>query len=109
MAEEVLLSVDQGSNLQIEINVTYANGIAVDLSSHTVTSECRKNPYTNTVYTFVGTGAANGLVTLTMNAETSATVPAGRYLYDVEILSPSNVKTRVQEGLIVFHPNITRS
>lgn len=109
MAEEVLISVDQGANLQIEINVAYSNGVVVDLSAHTVTSEFRKNPYTNTVYSFAGTGAANGLVTLTMNAETSAAVPAGRYLYDVEILSPANQKTRVQEGLIVFEPNITRS
>ena len=109
MAEEVLLSVDQGSNLTIEINVNYANGDALDLSTYTVACEARKNPYTSTSYSFQATGAANGLITLTMNAVTSNSVPAGRYLYDVEITSPSDTKTRVQEGLMVFHPNITKS
>lgn len=109
MAEEVLLSVDQGSNLTIEINVNYANGLALDLSTYTVACEVRRNPYTATSYSFAASGAANGLITLSMNAETSNTVPAGRYLYDVEITSASDTKTRVQEGLIVFHPNITKS
>ena len=108
MAQEINLTVDQGSNLSIEITVSDANGDLWDLSSYTVESQVRKNPYTNTAYTFVGSGAANGLLTLTMNAETSAAVPAGRYLYDVEIISVTNTTTRVQEGLIVFSPNITK-
>ena len=108
MAQEINLTVDQGSNLNIEITVTAANGDLWDLSTYTINSQVRKNPYTNTAYSFAATGAANGLLTMTMNAETSAAVPAGRYLYDVEIKSTSNTTTRVQEGLIYFNPNITK-
>jgi len=108
MAQEVLLSVDQGSNLSIEITVTDSNGDLWDLSTYTIESKFAKNPYTNTVYSFAGTGAANGLLNLTMNAETSASVPSGRYVYDIEITSTSNTTTRVQEGLIYFNPNITK-
>ena len=108
MAQEVNLYVDQGANLQIEITVTDSNGTLWDLSSYTINSKLAKNPYTNTVYSFVGTGAANGLLTLTMNAATSADVPVGRYIYDVEVTSASNTTTRVQEGLIAFNPNITK-
>lgn len=109
MAQEVNLTVDQGSNLTIEISVTHSNGSVWDLSTYTVNSQIRKNHYTNTAYAFAGTGAANGLLTLTMNAATSNSVPAGRYLYDVEIVSATNTYTRVQEGMIYFNPNMTWS
>jgi len=108
MAQEIILTVDQGSNLSIEITVTDSNGDIWDLSTYTVESQVRKNQFTNTVYSFTGSGAANGLLTLSMNAETSAAVPSGRYLYDVEIISVTNTTTRVQEGLIYFNPNITK-
>jgi len=108
MAQEVNLTVDQGSNLAIEICVKDANGDTWDLSSYSVGSHVRKNPYTNTYFTFIAEGFANGTLTLTMNAESSTAVPAGRYLYDVEITSVTNTTTRVQEGLIYFSPNITK-
>jgi hypothetical protein len=108
MAQEVILNVDAGANLLIEINVSYANGDPWNLSAYDIASQFRKNPYTNTAYSFAGTGYSNGLLTLTMNAATSAAVSPGRYVYDVEVTSQStNTTTRVQEGLIVFHPNIT--
>lgn len=109
MAQEVLLTVDAGANLLIEINVTDSNNNPWNLAGYDVAAQVRKNPYTNTVYTFTGNGYSNGTLTLTMNAETSAAVPPGRYLYDVEVTSQaSNTTTRVQEGLIVFNPNITK-
>lgn len=109
MAQEVNLHVDTGANLLIEICITNSNGDPWNLSNYEVNSKVRKNPYTNTSYSFTCNGYANGMLTLTMNAASSALVPPGRYLYDVEITNlVSNTTTRVQEGLIVFNPNITK-
>lgn len=109
MAQEVNYYVDQGANVVIEITVTDANGVAWDLSNYTIDCQVRKNPYTNTSYSFSnGTGYANGTLVLSMDAADSAAIPHGRYLYDVEVTSVTNTVTRVQEGLIVFEPNITR-
>ena len=38
----------------------------------------------------------------------SASIPAGRWLYDVEITSPSGTKTRVVEGVVTVNPQITQ-
>lgn len=109
MAQEVNINVDAGANLLIEVNVSYANGDPWNLSAYDIAAQARKNPYTNTSYSFTGSGYSNGLLTLTMNAATSALVPPGRYVYDIEITSQaSNTTTRVQEGLMVFNPNITK-
>jgi hypothetical protein len=110
MAQEVILNVDAGANLLIEINVTDSSNNPWNLANYDIASQFRKNPYTNTAYSFTGTGYSNGLLTLTMDAETSAAIPPGRYVYDVEVRNQvSNTRTRVQEGLIVFHPNITQT
>jgi hypothetical protein len=109
MAREVNLTVDQGANVLIEVNVTDSNGAAWNLSNYNISAQARKNPYTNTAYSFTGTGFSNGLLQLVMTADESATVPAGRYLYDIEATNQiSNTTTRIQEGLIVFNPNITK-
>lgn len=109
MAREVNLTVDQGANVLIEINVTDSTGAAWNLSTYTISAQARKNPYTNTAYSFTGAGYANGLLQLTLTAAETAAVPAGRYLYDIEALNPaSNTTTRIQEGLMVFNPNITK-
>lgn len=108
MSQNVNLVVDQGSNLEIQINVTHANGDVWDLSTYSVNSKVRKHFTSNTSYDFSGTGYANGLILLTMNAENSANVSAGRYRYDVEVVSTSNTTTRVQEGIIEFTPEVTK-
>lgn len=108
MAAVVNLIADQGANLSYEIVVSASNGSLWDLSTYTAYAQVRKNPYTNTYYSFTCNSFANGLITMDMTGVESANVKAGRYLYDVEIVSGSNTTTRVQEGLITFRPNITR-
>jgi hypothetical protein len=43
-----------------------------------------------------------------MNAVTSANVTPGRYVYDCELTSSSNVVSRLVEGIVTVTPQVTR-
>jgi len=75
-----------------------------------VASQMRKSYSSSTVYNFTTSlyDAAQGKVRLQLNNAQSSAIPAGRWLYDVEITSPSGTKTRVIEGIVTVTPEITR-
>lgn len=104
------LFVDAGSDYSNIITVSATNGQALNLTGYTVASQMRKSYGSTTVYSFAPSlyDAANGKVRLQLSASTSSSIPAGRWLYDVEITSPSGTKTRVVEGIVTITPEITR-
>jgi len=104
------LFVDAGSDYSNIITVSATNGQALNLTGYTVASQMRKSYGSSTVFNFTSSvyEAANGKVRLQLSASTSSSIPAGRWLYDVEITSPSGTKTRVVEGIVTITPEITR-
>ena len=70
----------------------------------------RKSFYatSNTIITSTVTGNANGEITLSMTAANTANLTPGRQVFDLLITSPSSVKTRVIEGIIVISPGVTQ-
>ena len=104
------LFVDAGSDYSNIITVSATNGQALNLTGYTVACQMRKSYGSTTVYSFAPSlyDAVNGKVRLQLSASTSSSIPAGRWLYDVEITSPSGTKTRVVEGIVTITPEITR-
>lgn len=109
MAIKANLVVDQGSTFVTTLNLTDADDIPIDLTNYTASAQLRKH-YTssNSVSFTVGTGGNTGVLTLSLNANTTANISSGRYMYDVEIHDSSNNITRVVEGIVTVTPNITR-
>lgn len=70
----------------------------------------RKSYYatSNTIITSTITGNANGEITLSMTAANTANLTPGRQVFDLLITSPTQVKTRVVEGIIVISPGVTK-
>jgi hypothetical protein len=104
------LYVDAGSTYSNIITVSASNGQALDLTGYTVASQMRKSYGSTTVYNFTSSiyNAALGKVRLQLTDTQSQAIPAGRWLYDVEIRSPSGAVTRVVEGIITVNPQITQ-
>jgi hypothetical protein len=104
------LYVDAGATYSNIITVTASNGQALDLTSYTVASQLRKSYQSSTVYAFTASvyDAASGKIRLQLTSTQSEAIPAGRWLYDVEITSPSGTKTRVVEGIVTVNPQITQ-
>jgi hypothetical protein len=109
MAIKANLLIDQGTDFTTEIDVLDDNGDIVNLTGFTGAAQMRKH-YTSSAQTAftVSIDADNGQVTLAMNAATSATLSAGRYVYDCELTSSSNVVSRLVEGIVTVTPQVTR-
>jgi len=110
MATVSNLFVDAGANYSNIITVAASNGQPLDLTGYTVASQMRKSYQSSTAYNFTASiyNAATGKVRLQLSDTQSAAIPAGRWLYDVEITSPSGTKTRVVEGIVTVSPQITQ-
>lgn len=110
MATVSNLFVDAGADYSTIITVAATNGQPLNLTGYSVASQMRKSYSSSTVYNFTSSlyDAANGKVRLQLNNTQSSAIPAGRWLYDVEITSPSGTKTRVIEGIVTVTPEITR-
>jgi len=104
------LFVDAGSDYSNIITVSSTNGQSLDLTGYTVASQMRKSYSSSTVYAFTASlyDAATGRVRLQLSASNSSAIPAGRWLYDVEITSGAGSKTRVVEGIVTITPQITQ-
>lgn len=110
MATVTNLYVDQGSFFRTNVTVSSTSGTPLDLTGYTVASQMRKSYQSSTAYNFTSsiTNAIQGRVRIELSSETSRTIPAGRYLYDLEVTSPTGEKTRVVEGLVIVNPEITK-
>lgn len=104
------LYVDAGSTYSNIITLAASNGQPLNLTGYTVASQMRKSFQSSTSYSFTATvyDALAGKIRLTLTDEQSALIPAGRWLYDVEITSSSGVTTRVVEGVVTVSPQITQ-
>jgi len=104
------LTIDQGSTFSVDIDVTDADGDALNLTNYTVKGQMRKTYTSSTATTFESeiTNATGGIVTISLTATTTNGLKAGRYVYDVEITSPTSVVTRIVEGQVEVTPGVTQ-
>ena len=105
------ISIDQGSDFSAEIVVNDSTGTVANLTGFTAAGQIRKT-YTSATFTAFGatvTGAATGVLTITLSNAVTNAMKAGRYVYDVEITKTSNgEKTRVVEGQLTVNPGVTQ-
>jgi hypothetical protein len=110
LAGYVELTLEQGANFNTVLDLKDAAGGILNLSGYTVASQMRKSYYSTSAidFTISVTDSSAGQITVTMNAETSANVTPGRYVYDILLTSDSNIKTRILEGIVNVLPSVTR-
>ena len=107
-AAKVDLNVDQGATFYYRVNLFNTGGEAFNLTGYTGNAQLRASYTSNTkVDMTVSVTGSSGLVELTMNAATTATLTKNRYLYDVE-LNNNGIVTRILEGTVTVSPNVTR-
>jgi hypothetical protein len=110
MAVTSNLIMDQGSDFTVTINYNDQDGTAKDLTGYTARSQMRKSYYSTSATSFTAniSDPTNGEITMTLSSNTTANVKAGRYVYDLEVVSNTNVVTRVIEGIVTVMPEVTR-
>jgi len=110
MATVSNLFIDQGSDFTVVVTLKSQEGTVLNLTGYTLQSQFRKS-YQSSAYTSFTTSIENailGKIRLSLPASASSSIKAGRYLYDVEVTSPTGAKKRALEGIVVISPEITR-
>ena len=104
------ITVDQGTDFTASVDVTDADGDALNLTAFTVQGQVRRSYYSSTAVnlTCAVSNATTGIITFSLSAVQSDAMKPGRYVYDVEIKSGANVKTRVLEGQLEIMPGVTK-
>ena len=103
------LYLEQGTTFSSTITIDDVYGDIYDLSGVTPYSAIRKSYYSaNTTAVFdASINIERGTITLDLDAETTANIPAGRYVYDTIIRNTSNTTVRVLEGIVDVSPAVT--
>lgn len=112
MAAYVELYMDQGATFNSVLNLTNdLTNSNINVSGYSVSSQMRRSYYsTNASADFVCTitNTQNGEITLSLDANTTANIKSGRYLFDVRLVDNVGVTSRVLEGIITVTPRVTR-
>jgi hypothetical protein len=109
MSAKSNIVIEQGATFSTQITLTDANGAVMNLASHTANSEIRRwYTSSNSVPFDVAINAAAGTITLSMTPDVTVNIAAGRYVYDVRMVTPANNVLRVVEGIATVSPSVTR-
>jgi len=111
-------TIDQGSDLALQLELVEADGSTKNLNGYTVSAKMKKtfrSTAADTVeFTSIVTDPAeSGVVTISLtNIQTDALSSRGRYVYDVELSyldsAGNSIVERVLEGKIKVSPSVTR-
>ena len=108
MAGYAEITVEQGADFSTKINVNTGAGVGQNLTSYSASAPVNFTTESPIDFTVSITEAANGEITMAMSSANTANLTPGRYVYDLVMTSPSNIKTRVVEGIATVLPSVTR-
>jgi len=116
MAQYEEFTIDQGSDVAIEVHCIDGQGAAKNLSNYTPSAKMKKT-YTSsdsdtTSFTAIVSDTTGGVITLSLTNTQTDALSKGRYVYDVELSfldSASNtIVERILEGRIQVTPSVTK-
>ena len=92
-----------------------ADGANVNLSGYTARMQIRPTAASATTTLALTTensrialGGTAGTITLSISATDTAAITAGRYVYDLELVSAGGIVTRLLQGIVTVSANVTR-
>lgn len=101
------LVIEQGADFSLSLTLK-ANGQPIDLTGYTYSAKMKKHYGANTSYPFTvtpETPLTNGVVSIGMSESLTATIPPGRYVYDVLItdagIGSSAITSKYFKGTVI--------
>lgn len=107
MALKANMVIDQGTTFATSIEILDENDDPVDLLHYTARGQIRKH-YSSTNSVSFTTALSNGSLVISLTANQTANIVAGRYVYDIELVDPANTVARILEGIVTVTPEVTR-
>jgi hypothetical protein len=112
MSIKTNLLIEQGTDYSKNFTVKDTSGAVVNLAGYTGEGQIRKDYSSNNATDFTVTFAANtatGVLTISLSRILTANLSYGRYVYDVELTTSANTRSRLVEGIATITPEVTRS
>jgi len=107
--------VDQGATLSRTVTWKDSTKTPINLTGYSARMQVRASVTSaatvielTTANSRIALGGAAGTVTLTVSATDTAALPAGRYVYDLELVSAAGVVNRLIMGNFVVRAEVTR-
>jgi uncharacterized membrane protein YkoI len=109
MSGKYNIVAEQGATFNLNFRVE-TDGTPWDLSDYTFAMQVRRSTSSSTTLLDItsATMTALGQVSVTVSAVTMDTVPAGRWVYDIELTSSGDEVTRILEGRFIVSPQVTQ-
>jgi hypothetical protein len=114
MANTYDLNMDQGSDWYFNLEYKDGSGNPINLTGYTAAMQLRQfYDSTTAVLTLTSSAGititgATGFLAIHATATQTAAIPAGKYVYDLEIKSSTNIVTRLIQGTVTVSAEATR-
>lgn len=111
------IKCEQGTTFRLVATYKDDSGDPVNLTGYSARMQVRRSHASDsTLLDLASTGGSpritvagsTGVITVTVPASITAELPAGRFVYDLEIISGGGEVTRIIEGDFVVDPEVTR-
>ena len=100
--------IDQGTTYSQSFTINNANNEPYAVAGASAAGMIRKNFASSNAVSFAIT-LIDGLCTIGLDANTTALIVAGRYMYDVKLTDIVGNVTRVAEGIATISPAVTHT
>ena len=108
MTQRASLYIDQGTDFLVDLDVFDDSGDPLDLTGYSAASSIRKIYSTSIIANFDVEIIDTNKIVLSLAAENAENIVPGKYQYDVLLVSPENVHTKIIEGLLYVLSSVTR-
>lgn len=115
MQAPATLNLNCWQGASFDYNLTWLlNGTAVNLTGYSARMQVRETYDAHTAVlslvsgTGITLGGTSGSILLEASATTTAGVPSGQYVYDLELVTGGGYVTRLLEGNFTVDPEVTR-
>lgn len=108
------LFVEQGEDYSVTITLDSLNGDPYTLANTSVKSDIRKSYWSENITAQFSANVANpslGTINLSLSANTTQNIIAGRYVYDVFITQTQSEitnRSKVLQGIVHVEPSATK-
>lgn len=111
MAGNYTIVTTQGDTWKFNATVE-TDGVAWNFTGYTAKMQVKESSSALNTYLDLATGDeitlnSSGKISITVSAAVMATVPPGRWVYDLEVTSSGGEKTTLLEGNFVVSPQVT--
>ena len=112
MSAKANLIIDQGTDFATTLTVTDDDGNVTDLTGYSANGHIRKHYTSETAIVFnceFGSPRTEGTLTISLDRDVTEDMEAGRFVYDVELTSAANKRSRLVEGVVTVTPQVTKA